>query len=90
MTTPLDLASIKARLAVATDGPWRVQGGVTADGFVCADTCLVDGGDGESVIWQGENGIEATPGDADFIANAPSDLAALIGEVERLRSLHEL
>jgi hypothetical protein len=76
----LDLGPIKARLAAATPGPWRQmpsknKGGV--DRFVGPPGC--DPVCGMSVI------NEKWGADMSLIANAPTDLATLVEEVERLR-----
>ena len=77
----LDLEVIKARLAAATPGPWeqmpsKNKGGV--DRYVgppgCGPICEM------SVI------REKWGDDMRLIANAPTDLAALVAEVERLRA----
>lgn len=75
---PLDLAAIKARLAAATPGPWRQQ--LCACGSDCDDHASVKAG-GSLVV------TCAPDADADLIAHAPQDLAALIAEVERLRAV---
>jgi hypothetical protein len=73
----LDLESIKARLAAATPGPWEI-------GEVCEDA--------SRRFVSGAGLIIATPRsweghyDAELISHAPGDLAALVAEVERLRS----
>jgi len=82
----LYLDAIKARLAAATPGPWVLQG---------AQSDYDISGEGERV-----NGWTVGPrvleidlrdprhlklADAELIANAPSDLKALLEEVERLR-----
>ena len=77
MTLYLD--PIRARLAAATPGPWEVD--------ECSDetTVIVAGSDLTiicSELWQGWEGTQ----DAALIANAPADLAALLAEVERLRT----
>jgi hypothetical protein len=86
--TPADIAAIRARLAAATPGPWRVhsRGDVALidprqwPAWAVADD--PDGGedDFERLV------AEATAADADLIAHAPTDLAALLDEVERLRA----
>ena len=75
----LDLAAIKARLAAATPAPWH-----------CADE------DGYWFIYGSNNfQVHNTSNSADLktaeanrllIENAPTDLALLIAEVERLRA----
>ena len=74
----LDLDPIRARLAAATPGPWEVD--------ECSEetTVIVAGSDLTiicSELWQGWEGTQ----DAALIANAPTDMAALVAEVERLR-----
>jgi radical SAM superfamily enzyme YgiQ (UPF0313 family) len=77
----LDLGPIKARLAAATPGPWEAmpsknKGGV--DKFVGPPGCDFPVCE-MFVIW------EKWGDDMYLIANAPTDLAALVEEVERLR-----
>ena len=83
----IDLDAIKARLAAATPGPWRhgpetdaKVGNVVDFGppptapfavLYCADT---------------RDARAQRLHDADLIAHAPTDIAALIAEVEALRS----
>lgn len=81
--TDEQLDSIRARLAAATEGPWTVddddpeyivfpeKGGY--DGLVIAKVVDQD----EALFPVEHNG--------QFIAHAPTDLAALLAEVERLR-----
>jgi hypothetical protein len=74
----LNLEPIKARLAAATPGPWEI-------GEVCEDA--------SRRFVSGAGLIIATPRsweghyDAELISHAPSDLAALVAEVERLQAL---
>lgn len=75
----LDLDAIKARLAAATPGPWEEEreGGGYPTGVVYGPDCTVTSCDSEpGTLHQCTNAI--------FIANAPSDIAALVAEVERL------
>ena len=77
----LDLDAIKARLAAATPGPWEEEreGGGYPTGVVYGPDCTVTSCDSEpGTIHQCTNAI--------FIANAPSDIAALVAEVERLKA----
>ena len=82
--TTLDLEPIKERLDKAHTewGPWKAKGD-SWDGY---SVVIDDNGPGVSIIaeqiGQGEDGGR---GDAEFIANAPEDIAALVAEVERLR-----
>ena len=81
--TTLDLEPIKERLAAATPGPWKAK----EDSWDGYSVVIDDNGPGVSIIaeqiGQGEDGGR---GDAEFIANAPEDIAALVAEVERLRA----
>lgn len=73
MTGPLDLEPIKARLAAAAPGPWYVT---SEDGI---------GDERGAAIAVGPYGVGIDEPDAALIAHAPTDIAALIAEVERLR-----
>ena len=77
--TTLDLEPIKERLAEATPGPWFADddGGVSTEPHACTMT--------STPIVDTEGCGMGNPKDATFIANAPSDIAALVAEVERLR-----
>ena len=80
----LDLEPIKERLDKAHTewGPWKAK----EDSWDGYSVVIDDNGPGVSIIaeqiGQGEDGGR---GDAEFIANAPEDIAALVAEVERLR-----
>ena len=76
----LDLDPIKARLAAATPGPWRWSR-VESWGHVAKlhDIHFLPNLASLSSTQQDQ-------ADADLIAHAPSDLAALVAEVERLRA----
>ncbi len=81
----LDLESIKERLDEATPGPWRVwrDPDPTKVRATAVETAWRYGdieGDTELIT-----DYLPTDADATFIAEAPSDIAALIAEVERLR-----
>jgi hypothetical protein len=73
------LAEIAARAAAATPGPW------CADGWEIYRGAEYVGG----AKWIGEtcrpNDTDGAVADAEFIAHAPEDVAALLAEVERLR-----
>ena len=74
--TDIDLEPIKARLEAATDGPWEID--PTAHDWAAGVRCLpcqVSVADTASVEI------------AEFIAHAPTDIDALVAEVERLRAL---
>lgn len=81
----LDLASIIDRWAKATPGPWEWEGGAgdwqryrlwRASG--CAEV-IIPAWDGE-----GEQSMQASDADARAIAAAPTDIAALLSELDRL------
>ena len=80
----LDLEPIKARLDKAHTewGSWKAE----EDSWDGYSVVIDDRGPGVSIIAEqiGQGGDEGR-GDAEFIANAPDDLAALLDEVERLR-----
>ena len=80
----LDLEPIKERLSTAHTewGPWKAKGD-SWDGY---SVVIDDNGPGVSIIAeQIGQGEDEGRGDAEFIANAPEDIAALVAEVERLR-----
>lgn len=72
----IDLTAIKARLAAATPGPWRKGDGRSgrSPATIYASSSVV--------VYLVDN-----PRDRILIANAPTDLAALVAEVERLRAV---
>ena len=82
--TTLDLEPIKERLGKAHTewGPWKAK----EDSWDGYSVVIDDSGPGVSIIAeQIGQGEDEGRGDAEFIANAPEDIAALISEVERLR-----
>jgi hypothetical protein len=74
------IAGIKARLAAATAGPWAVHN--PRSRFHIISTVLPAGRD-----FVMESGSADEAADAELIANAPTDIAELLGEVERLRAV---
>ena len=83
-TQTLNLEPIKARLDKAHTewGPWKAK----EDSWDGYSVVIDDNGPGVSIIAeQIGQGEDEGRGDAEFIANAPEDIAALISEVERLR-----
>jgi len=79
----IDLEPIKARLAnVATPPPWKAYGpDALGRTFVNREGATLD----HAAIIADTGGGNRAARDADLIAHAPTDLAALIAEVERLR-----
>lgn len=73
---PPNLADIEARLNAATPGPW-----VTGQ-HASNDTVIEAVNGGMTIYDEGGHG----PADAQFIAHAPEDIAALLREVEALRT----
>ncbi|MDP9392498.1 MAG: hypothetical protein M3P89_14290 [Actinomycetota bacterium] len=71
----VDVAAIRARLSAITEGPWSRHG---SDVYAPGDQVpLVRGRDGSAVV-RGQ-----ADADAEFIAHAPSDIAALIDFVQQ-------
>jgi len=79
--TPDQLSAIRERLDAATPGPWEAG---TAS--CCPDMGWVDGPKGavcpQFTATRVTHSLDAN--DAELIANAPTDLRALLDEVERL------
>lgn len=67
---PLDLDAIRARLEAATPGPWEPESEQ----------------DGDHETGYADAIFIANAADATLISNAPTDIAALVAEVERLRA----
>lgn len=84
MTEPLDLDPIKHRLEAATPGPWHWRASRYL--FDPDDRIVAHAPTGPNNNQQGHD-IHIRHPDADMIANAPTDIEALITEVERLRAL---
>lgn len=83
--TDLDLAPIEARLAAATPGPWEWDASILGDlQTLRAGLAMVLDADGD---YCGSAWVDISEPDAELIANAPTDLAALIEEVKRLRAV---
>ena len=82
MSDRIDIAVIRARVAAATPGPW--VRGIARDGDGWA--VLANDGDDKVCVQPSSRVIDPySPADADLIAHAPADIAALCAEVERLR-----
>jgi hypothetical protein len=75
-----ELHSIRQRLKAATPGPWCHR-----EGFI--ETAGNPGVLLGVTLQRSEVGLDTLPGqaNAEFIAHAPTDVARLLGEVERLQ-----
>lgn len=73
--TSEQLAEIKARLEKATPGPWTYKGGILGNKYL----------DQNPGIFL-DRSIEPPINNIEFISHAPTDIAALVAEVERLRA----
>ena len=83
--TDIDTAAIEARLASATPGPWvRIGQYVAAPTIGC--NCAAPPEYGHEPYCGAEPIAQAGDNDADLIAHAPTDLRALLDEVDRLRA----
>lgn len=79
------LAEIEARLSAATPGPWEwVPSAVYAASHVLGGA----GEQGFPVLRTAASGW-AIPADAELIAHAPADLAALVAVVREVAALHQ-
>ena len=80
------LSAIRARLDAATPGPWEA-----GTACCCPDMGWVDGPKGavcpQFTATKVTHSLDAN--DAELIANAPTDLRALLDEVERLKAREE-
>lgn len=88
--TPERRAEIQARLDAATPGPWKAHLSNTPPHYREAPVVshkANDYGDrlGRFVLWEGDP--EQVDKDALLIANAPTDLAALLAYVDQLEGL---
>jgi hypothetical protein len=81
---PLDLAAIEARLKAATPGPWGYKAGFLKHYVFSLDAQEDFGISLQELHWNDGHEVPAAA-NAQFIANAPTDIAALIAEVRRLR-----
>jgi hypothetical protein len=88
----MDLEPIKKRLAAATPGPWRAQ---EFDSYPGDEGSAIVGGYSVGLVayavrpdFGAASGYDEAQCDRDaqFIAHAPTDIAALIAEVEKLKA----
>lgn len=88
----IDLAGIRARADAATRGPWHVE--LTAETYIDRPSRypiysdvrgIVEVAEGDTYVAQTMRGNAQARADAEFIAHAREDVAALLAEVERLR-----
>lgn len=77
--TEQEIAEIQDRLAAATPGPWCVTGDYVASYGREYEIASF----GETSVWTARC---QRAQEADLIANAPADIAALLTEVKRLRA----
>lgn len=73
--TELDLAPIKQRLDAAAPEPWSDMGDEIVDANGSTVMSVVTTATNPKILWE----------DRLFLVNTPTDIAALIAEVERLR-----
>ena len=93
--TNAELDAIEARCAKATPGPWRRLPSTTRGRFTFGANEIIfksgQPGHRKVVGWSGFDQADGTKGqktkNAIFIAHAPTDIAALLAEVRRLRAL---
>ena len=84
MLTENGLQAIQKRLENATPGPWRIwQNPYNADDVAVETAWCHFGIEGDTELI---TDYLPTDADAEFIAHAPEDIAALLAEVERLRA----
>ncbi len=83
--TPDQLAAIAARLRTATRGPWKTES-VWTDKHSGAD--IIRGATGQVICTCDEHdgGLGGGERNIDFLQHAPTDIAALLAEVARLRA----
>lgn len=79
----IDVAAIAARLAAITGGRWTAYNHACAPGFVKTDETF------DNPIYDRIIANNMSHDDATFLAFAPSDIAALLFEVERLRAYRD-
>jgi len=79
--TDHELSAIRRRLEAATPGPWRHREGFIESAGEPGDLLAV-------TLQRSEEGLNALPGlaNAEFIAHAPTDVARLLDELERVRT----
>jgi hypothetical protein len=86
---PLDLAAIEARLKAATPGPWGYKAGFLKHYVFSLDAQEDFGISLQELHWNDGHEVPAAA-NAQFIANAPTDIAALISEMKRLREVEKV
>ena len=77
----MNLEPIKTRLAAATPGPWGIHRDVPSQVVTVEETPEGD----QLLVVEGFDGYEAA--DLELVANAPTDIAELVAEVERMTDL---
>ena len=81
----MNLEDIKNRLAAITPGKWKHIPGVHTPAS-SIDIGEPDNGFVHSLTWDDHGGEVFQPGDAEFIAHAPEDVAKLIEALEVIRN----
>lgn len=79
----LDVGPIRARLAAATPGPWGIQGAHMDYQIIARGPSVNGWSTGPVIVDVDVRGGRPTEKDADFIAHAPADIAALLAELDR-------
>jgi hypothetical protein len=85
VSAPLNLDAIRARADAATEGPWRAERHIdfpSEPGYLV----YVAPADGSEFGTAGDVGWTDHQADAEFIANARTDIPDLLAEVTRLRA----
>jgi len=90
-----DVSAIRARLSKATPGLWQLDGPFWWRGGDANPDCttVITAGDNRmavAVLPEDHDRQPTADADADLIAHAPTDLAALLAEVERLRTIESV
>ena len=81
----MNLEDIRNRLAAITPGKWKHTPGVSTPAS-SVDIGEPSNGFVHSLTWDDHGGEVFQPGDAEFIAHAPEDMAKLIEALETIRN----
>ena len=83
----LDIEAIKTRLAAATPGPWVSNWSQPSGDERCEQILAENGDEVVGALWYDGLHLAVNEKDADLIAHAPADIAALLAENARLRAV---